>query len=65
MVVDLIKAPHHEQMMLYVAGLGLPKPLWRASIRLLKITFLTDLIFLYKTMRTQIPFPAKTTRLYR
>ena len=62
MVVDLIKAPHHEQIMLYV-GLGLSNPVERRLIRLLKFTFLTDLISLYKTMLKQIPFPAKTTRL--
>ena len=48
MLVDLIKAPHHEQIMLYLGFDG--------SIRLLKVTFLTDLNIPIQERRKQIPF---------
>ena len=55
MLVDLIEAPHQEQMM---SNLGFERSilLWRGSIRLLNFTFLTDPDIPIEKMRKQILF---------
>jgi hypothetical protein len=56
-LVVLIKAPHHEHMMLNVAGFERGGLLLRGSIRLLKFTFLTDPDIPIQQMHKQISFP--------
>src|SRR5215212_1414775 len=65
----LIKAPHHEQMMLNVGCFERSRWLLRGSIRLLKVTFLTDPISDTKKcankFRSQLKLHARPNDSYR